>query len=547
MRKNWQLILENVQSRKEVEKVFVGGEGKALKLLMVIGIGFLLSRAFFLQVVTGRQNRVLAEENKVEVIREAVERGVIVDRSGQFLAKNDLNEKNQLIREYPLHEAAAHLVGYIGQVSEAELKSCRMDESCAVEGGDKVGKAGVEKLFDSQLLGTKSESIVERSATGTEIRRIKRREGEAGKKIQLTVDGELQQKIWEVLKKREAEKGEFKGAVVVSRVEDGQILGMSSFPGYDDNLFTSGGGTGEYENVTQILSDTTRRPMLNRAVGAMYPPGSIFKLVVATAGLQEKKISAETVIEPTGAIKIGQVRYGNWYFDQYGRKEGGIGLKRAITRSNDIFFYKVGEWLGVDDLVVWAKKFGFGQATGLDWPGEANGLLPDPLEKERRTGERWFLGNTYHLAIGQGDLLATPLQINMMTAAVLTGKKCVPRLRLDGESACVDLGTKASNRQLIFEGMRGACAVGGPAFPFFDFPIPIICKTGTAQHGGEKTLPHAWISVVVPAIRDSGEYVEADYEKGVVISVMLEEAGEGSYEAGPVARAIAEFVINRRY
>ena len=269
---------------------------------------------------------------------------------------------------------------------------------------------------------------------------------------------------------------------------------------------------------------------MNRVTSGVYAPGSVFKLVTAYAGLESGEIDQETLIEDTGEIVIDQYRYGNWYFDQYGKTEGEINLERALARSNDIFFYRLGEKVGVDEIVSWASKMGLGERTGIELPGESEGLVPTRLWKERATGERWFLGNTYHLSIGQGDLTATPLQIARMTLAAVSGRRCQVSLLQDSEVECVDLGISSKNIEIVKSGMRAACATGGTAFSFFEFGPYVLCKTGTAQHAGQtsdEVLPHAWITVAYPG--DNPE---------MILTVMLDSAGEGSYEAGPVAKEI---------
>jgi penicillin-binding protein 2 len=267
-------------------------------------------------------------------------------------------------------------------------------------------------------------------------------------------------------------------------------------------------------------------------------------LVTASAGLETGKINQDSLIEDTGEIKVGDYRYGTWNFDQHGKKEGFIGLIKAIAKSNDIFFYTVGEMVGVENLKQWSNALSLGQKTGIELAGEVAGQVPDPVWKERTTGERWFLGNTYHMSIGQGDLLTTPLQLNRMTAAVLSGQVCPPRLSGgDSRQGCRSDGLSSAHRELILAGMKQACQPGGTAFPFFQFQPEVACKTGTAQHGGEKTAPHAWITVVIPS---GGGTALANYEGGLVITVLLEEAGEGSYEAGPIAKAVAEYVIAQK-
>ena len=300
----------------------------------------------------------------------------------------------------------------------------------------------------------------------------------------------------------------------------GKVLGLVSSPAYDPG------------KVVDYLTDTENLYFLNRAISGTYPPGSVFKLVTAYAGLFEHKITAETKYEDTGEIRVGIYRYGNWYFDQYGKTEGSIDLVRALARSNDIYFYKVGEAVGVENLVKWARLFGLGQKTEIELPGETAGLVPDKLWKERKTGEQWFLGNTYHMAIGQGDLLTTPLQIARMTLGVVSGRLCQVSILKDKAPTCRDLGLKTEDIATVRQGMAQVCASGGTAFPFFNFDPPVLCKTGTAQHSGQKNeedKPHAWITVAYP-----GENPE------MILTVMLEAAGEGSAEAGPVAKAILE-------
>ncbi len=541
-KKNFNLVMENLWSGEKQE--YQGkGFGWTLNVISVLCFGWLLSRAFFLQVVTGKQNLVWAEGNRVEKRQLLSERGVIKDRFGEVLARNSLNGERE-VREYPSGVAVAHLLGYVGEVSSEELEAC--GGSCA---GEVVGKMGIEKLYEKELRGQSTQELVEVNAKGEEVRVIGKKEGLSGDTLELTIDGELQKTIARVLQEAKSEKDyPIRGAVVVSKT-NGEILALTSWPSFDPNLFSGGARTdaGEYQEASAVLMDTENKPMFNRALGGSFPPGSIFKLVSAVAGVEEGKIDASTVVTDTGELKVGIYRYGSWYFDQYGKTEGSVDLVKALARSNDIFFYKVGEWVGVNKLEEWSRKMGLGQKSNLSWPGEVAGVVPDPKAKERRTGERWFLGNTYHLAIGQGDLLTTPLQMNRATQATITGNLCDLKILIGKDSKCRELDMETTTRELILKGMIAACSQGGTAFPFFGFKPQVACKTGTAQHGGEDTKPHAWISVVVPKINDHNEYTLADYEQGVVITVLLEEAGEGSYEAGPVALKIARFVAERGY
>ncbi|MEK7521583.1 MAG: penicillin-binding transpeptidase domain-containing protein, partial [Patescibacteria group bacterium] len=226
----------------------------------------------------------------------------------------------------------------------------------------------------------------------------------------------------------------------------------------------------------------------------------------------------------------------------YGRTEGEIDTVRAIARSTDTFFYKVGELVGAERLAFWARKFGLGQDSGIDLLGEVSGLVPDPEWKLKTKGERWFLGNTYHMAIGQGDVAASPLQVNSMTTVVANGgKRCRPKVEKVDESSesrkgCEELGLKEGTLQEIAEGTKGACATGGTAFPFFNFEPRLACKTGTAQTVGEKT--HAWLTAFGPLQGDPLQAQNAD--KAIAITALIEEGGEGSKIAAPVVRQVLQ-------
>lgn len=507
-----------------------------LRVVVFAVVGMILARVVFLQVVLGEQQVMVAEGNRLERVLVMADRGVIKDREDRILARN-IDKDGEVVREYPYGEVVAHVVGYVGEAGEDEVKQ-------GLVLGSKIGKMGVERSEDERLRGEIGEELLEVDATGKRVDLIGKREAVAGQSVKLNIDAELSREIGRILAEREEEKGEYKGAVVVSRAGTGELLALVSWPSFDNNLFSGLPGEGKYKKVEEVLGDGERQPMFDRAVGGNYPPGSIYKLVTAVAGVEEEKVSRETTVLDEGEIKIDSYRYGNWYFDQYGRTEGEIGLVRALARSNDIFFYKVGEWVGVEKLGEWSRKLGLGRRTGIGLEAEGTGRVPDPLWKEKLTGERWFLGNTYHMAIGQGDLTVTPLQGNLMTAAVVSGKLCQPGLVVGEEGRCEDLNLRKDGRKLIIEGMIGACSEGGTASSFFDFPVRVACKTGTAQQGGEEDDPHAWITAVVPAENSEGNR-DDDYANGVVITVLLEASGEGSAEAGPVATQIARYIVEK--
>jgi penicillin-binding protein 2 len=252
---------------------------------------------------------------------------------------------------------------------------------------------------------------------------------------------------------------------------------------------------------------------------------------VAIAALEEGKIDKNYIFTDPGVITIGKYSYSNWYFNQYGQTEGEIGLTRAIARSTDTFFYRIGELTGIDKLDEWATKFGLGTPLGIDIPGEVGGLVPTPAWKMEVKSEPWFLGNTYHFSIGQGDLALTPLGINSLTRTIASGGiLCAPRTANSNKpSDCKKLSVHKENLDLVKEGMQEACSSGGTGYTFFDFQPQVACKTGTAEIGTDGE-PHAWFTVFGPA----------DYPE-IILTILVEKGGEGSKVAGPLAREIFDY------
>ena len=501
-----------------------------LKVLLVLVLSIGLARGVFLSLVLGGYYRELAERNKVKIEAITPTRGVIVDRIGKALAMN-VEQNGRVVRFYPAGEVAAAVTGYLGEMDKEEIKNC---PDCLTE--MLSGKAGLEKMYEEKLRGVAGEVLVEETAQGEIQGELVREEALNGENLKTNIDLELQKQLFVALK--ETLVGDIKSGVGIVAKVSGEVLALISLPSYDPNLFVGGKRSdygGDYKDAIDVVNDGKRLPLFNRAVSGEFAPGSVFKLVPAIAGLAEGKIDKNTLIADTGEIRIGEYRYGNWYLDKYGRTEGEINVERALARSNDIFFYRVGERLGVDVLSRWSDLLGLGKITGIDLPGEANGLVPTQYWKEKTLGEKWFLGDTYHLAIGQGNLQATPMQINRMTAAVVSGWKCTPRVV--GKGQCEDLKLKGEQRQIVLSGMKGACSQGGTAYPLFKHEGKIYCKTGTAQHGGEDDLPHAWISVVVPK--------GADEKDWLVITVLIEAGGEGSAVAAPVAAQIMPYILDR--
>ncbi|MEI6532733.1 MAG: penicillin-binding transpeptidase domain-containing protein [Candidatus Roizmanbacteria bacterium] len=537
----------------------------AVILIIFILFVILFLRFFQLTVVKGAYYKNLSEKNRIrEVIVEA-ERGTIVDRKGFVLAKNSPANINQDVSRLESHriysepEVFAHLIGYRLLASKEDLIS----DNCLVKlkSGDKTGKKAVEKLFECDLRGNQGRKLSEVDATGKLLRTISILEPVQGKKIQLAIDGELQKEAYDVIKDKKA-------VVVSLRPRTGEILVLTSSPSYNTQYFEDGS-----RELSAYFSDDNK-PMLDRATEGLYAPGSVFKMVVATASLEEKQITKETQIKDTGKIQAGSQTFNNWYYLQYGRMDEDVDVIKALQRSNDVFFYVVGEKLGPQLIKDWAEKFGYHQKTGIGID-EFEGTIPFPFWKEDVIRDKWYTGDTYNMSIGQGYILTTPLQVARATMPFANGGyMCKPLLlkigsdvsseyRIYAKPDCKKMPITNENLQTIREGMISACKTGGTGWPFFNFgvhtatpsgtikvqgsptlsvasnsaslsPIQVGCKTGTAESKPGKQ-PHAWFTVFAPA--DNPE---------IVLTVFVEEGGQGSDVASPIAKNILQRYFERK-
>jgi len=463
-----------------------------LRGILCLGFLALFARIFDLQIIRGSYFRTLADENRIRKVTISAPRGEILARGGEVLVGNREVKKSvqfdeesgykkveatevsgnegllsEWIRDYKLGATLGHVSGYVGEVNEEELGKIKGE--CPEKGprkiGSYVGRTGLEEMYECVLSGTDGEELIEVDARGTAIRVLGIREPIPGENIRTTIDIGLQKKIAQTMSGK-------KGAAIATD-KKGEILAFFSSPSYDPNIFADKKLS---DNLYHVLNDINK-PLFNRVMGGLFHPGSVYKPVVAIAALEEGKIDKDFTYDDTGQIFIesiyGDYSYKNWYFTQYGGTEGKIDLTRAIARSTDTFFYKVGELTGVENLVSWSEKFGLNQKTGIDLPGEISGLVPNPNWKLQEKGERWFLGNTYHMSIGQGDLAVTPIEINREISAISNGGKlCKPRLvKADGSEKedCSEIGIKRENIDLVMEGMKGGCSEGGTAYTFFNF------------------------------------------------------------------------------
>lgn len=567
--------------------------GFFLLLCLCLVLGVLFVKLTAVQVFNGFYYKGLSDGNRIRTTVIHAPRGIIFDRNGTPLVFNipgfreTENKKTTLLtqeqairllasgkqleidslRQYPYKDASAHVLGYIGQISPEEIKKPFFT---AYNANDLVGKDGIEQFYEEKLKGIDGKQLAEIDATGKNIRKLGQTDPIPGQDITLTLDIKLQQEAFAAMKEVK------KGAVIVTTPK-GEILALVSVPSFDPNLFTLGttykpNKDNVYQTITQVLTDSENQPSLNRTISGVYPPGSTFKLITAAAGLQNNLIDESYTVEDTGILRVGAFSFANWYFTKYGRTEGAVDVVAGIKRSNDIFFYKLAQLVGVEKISEMAGKLGVGHRQGIDLEGEAIGVLPTDAWKRKAIGEQWYLGDTYHYGIGQGYLLTTPLQVTMWTQGVANrGEIYTPHLLKN--SKLKTLNSKFLSEKtfsLIRQGMIEACQPTGVAWPLFEFKVKnaklkidgknileapnathsassgqaanakdyrqvtVACKTGTAQHGGEETLPHAWITLWAPA-----------YDPEIIVTVLAESSGEGSNIAAPVAKKILEEWFSR--
>lgn len=508
-------------------------------------------RLGWVQLVKGNHYVQAADENRFFSLEVPAPRGLITDRYGEPIVWNErsyvrvmdtstlysvtepipreealellASSSGQVNTHYERHvampEALSSVVGYVGDVTAEDLQR---NPNLALS--DRLGKSGLERLFNQQLQGKAGKDVYEINALGKRQRVIQRNDPEIGKELPTTIDPYLSQVAYQAL-------GDKKGSVMIVDAATGDVLALVNKPSYNAQLMNSH-PIGEenikarQQQIQTWLGDSTQ-PFFNRATSGAYPPGSIFKMVTALAGLETKALDTSTEVIDEGVLKVGEYAYGNWYFRQYGRTEGAINLVRALARSNDIYFYKAAEWVGPTALAQMARALGFGLKTNIGLGSEQIGLVPDPEWKEKTLKEPWYLGNTYHYGIGQGDILVTPIQVSQYIQALANqGTMCIPHVTQGGSSPCHEVGISADSLKVVLEGMVAACSTGGTAYPFFPRNLALAdstkdvlanlergvmaCKTGTAEFGGADEqgyrATHGWfVSIVQPQLPEISE------------------------------------------
>ena len=563
--------------------------GTVTGLLVLIGSGF-----WFVQIAQGDYYRELAENNRLRKLPIIAPRGLIFDRRGRLLVENlpsynlmvdrsrataldrslefastvlgrpladleDLMERYrgvpvfkpvllaenlslaevarfgvealeypefevevQQTRLYRHREQTAHVIGYIGEASPEEIER----SGGGVAPGDVTGKKGIEKRYDAALRGKDGERVVVVDSRGELLREYGRVAALPGKDLTLSLDLELQQEAASWL-----DGPEKVGAIIVMDPRNGELLALVSSPSFNSNLFTHR----LQQDDWQALLEAPNNPLQNRAMQNAYSPGSTFKIVMATAGLSEHLIDESFRLHCSGSTVIYNHPFRCW------RKEGHgwVSVREALTRSCDVFFYHLGQRLGIERIARYARLFGLGAPTGIDIPGEKEGLVPDAAWSLKTRHQPWYAGETVSVAIGQGPMLLTPLQMAEMTAVVANGGYRVTPHIVENLPYPVPRSAGLDPRALaiVRQGLWGVVNdPSGTAYSTVHLPgFDIAGKTGSvqviAQHTRKENLPfkyrdHGWFTSFAP-----------ESDPRLVVSVFAEHGGSG-HNASPIAKAL---------
>jgi len=428
-------------------------------------------------------------------------------------------------RRYPLGREAAHVLGYTGKITEEEYRDSRRGnngQGYAI--ADMVGRDGIERLCETRLRGTPGGMQIEVDALGRKVRELSEtiRSPVGGCQVELHIDIGLQRVCREAL-------GNRPGAVVVLDPRNGAVRALVSMPDFDPNTFPRG----DQAAITRLVQDPTGKPLLDRAISGYYPPGSLFKPIVAVAGLEEGILTSRRRFFCSGVKTIGEWKFRCW--NEFGH--GWLNVAEAIQHSCNVFFYEIAEDLGVKRLSEYARAFGLGSHTGIDLPGEEPGIVPTKKWKWDVLGQPWYRGDNLHYSIGQGYVLVTPLQTANVFAAIANGgtlyrPQVVARIKpLEGKPRVIkpEVIGEVPNAHLglIREALRRVVnRRGGTAYEYCRISgLTVAGKTGTAQvSGGE---PHSWFVGFAPF-----------EDPRVVILVLVEHGGSGAQVAAPIAREI---------
>ena len=588
--------------------------------IVLFCFAILLFRFFFLQIGKYDYFHTLAENNRISLVPTVPNRGLILDRNGVILAHNffvytleitpskagnvedtinrisqmmevsnedrkhfkklraqthnfesvpirtHLNEqeaakfavnryqfpgveiRSRLFRSYPQNGMGSHMIGYIGRINESDIKN--LDASGDLgnyKGSDHIGKGGIEQFYESVLHGQTGFQQVEVDADGQAVRVLSSTAPVPGDNLVLSVDSKIQEI---------AEKafGSRRGALVAINPKNGEVLAYVSMPTFDPNLFVDGIDA----ETWKMLNGSLDRPLINRPIRGIYPPGSTFKPFVAMAGLEDGKRHPPYSLSDPGFYTLAgsSHRYRDWKPEGHGQ----VGIQKAITVSCDTFFYGLALDLGIEKLTGFVSHFGFGKKSGIDLTGEIGGLLPTPEWKNRRWKQKWYPGETVIVGIGQGYTLVTPMQLAQATAVLANngvamrphlvksiqknngtgGMFHIPPMKQD------EVRLKPENIALVRAGMIDVTRPGGTAASVgAGAGYDIAAKTGTAQVVGIKQGAKYNAGALDERHRDHALFVAyAPAENPTIaLAVIVENGGHGGSAAGPIARKVMDYYL----
>ena len=588
-------------------------------LMVCIGFLMLFMRLYYLQVVRYHYYHSRAEGNRIALLPVVPGRGTIIDRNGEILARNysaytlelnpsqvknvdetiealgrivpisgrdirnfrdqaaetryfdsvpvrtHLNDNEaaalaarrfrfpgvevqaRFFRDYPFAESTAHIVGYIGRINKDELDRLETSEQTANYRGSKlIGKTGLESYYEKELHGQTGIEQVEINAGGRAVRLLQHLPATPGKNLTLTLDIRLQQAVEKIM-------GERRGAVVVLDPKNGEILALVSRPGYNPNLFVEGISYADWE----AIRTSPHNPLINRAIGNAYPPGSTFKPFVALAGLAAGKRTPEQRFNNQGVFRYADLVL----FDRKSKCQNGVDLLRSLTYSCNVYYYQLADDLGIDALSESLSQFGFGRKMGIDLPGEIAGVLPSRQWKQsnfaKAEQQRWYGGETLFVGIGQGYNEYTPLQMASAVATLANGGvRYTPHLLRAVTDPVTGMTEPVSNEphnvieldpkfiQAVWRGMAGVIHEGTAANAFANVLYQAAGKTGTAQVASQRGKRYD-VRTVPDHLRDHAWFIGfAPLENPqVAIAVFIENGGFGAAVAAPVARQIFDYIL----
>ena len=441
----------------------------------------------------------------------------------------------QPVRNYLFKELGVHAIGYVGEVSQYDITQGSYKNMPV---GSVVGKFGLEKTYDRYVRGIDGSYDEEVDVAGNVVKQLGQIDPVPGKSLQLTIDKDLQQVMEKAvddhlayLRSSGIAPGARAAAIVALDPKTGAVRAMVSRPAFDPNLFVHGIS----EKDWNIINNDPNYPMTNKVIGGEYPPGSPFKIITGAAALELGKVTPDELIFDSGR---------HWLIDMRnagGEALGWLNFHEALRKSDNVYFYEMGNRLGIDNIITFAKKFGIGSPTGIELEGELSGLLPTPENKKKAfPGETWMLGDTFNAAIGQGINLATPLQLAMVMSCVAADGVYHPPylvenlLNNDGSiyqkvehKPARDIGISQNTLHLIQNALEGVAEEGGTAAYFADLPRQIAAKTGTAEnpHGQDHGLFVAYGPVEDPEI---------------VVACIVEQGSFGTLAAGPIVYKVFE-------